>query len=141
MERLQCGAFAGLIAQSVTYPIEVTRRRMQTLGLVAGNDTAFGNVEVATSTVSNNATKVAASSAGTGTGAASAAIRQQLPPPPSLMSTIRSLYVEQGVHGFFKGVSLNWMKGPVAFAISFTTFDTVQSWLETESERSAVRRH
>ncbi|EEC51868.1 predicted protein, partial [Phaeodactylum tricornutum CCAP 1055/1] len=83
IERMQCGAFSGLIAQSITYPIEVTRRRMQTIGLV-----------------------------------------ETL---PSLVGTIRSLYAEQGLRGFFKGVSMNWMKGPIAFSISFTAFDTLQS--------------
>jgi solute carrier family 25 protein 42 len=108
-ERMQCGAFAGLIAQTVTYPIEVTRRRMQTIGLV-GNDTALGNLGV------NG--------------------QHAVERPLSLGATIRALYVEQGVRGFFKGVSMNWLKGPIAFSISFTTFDTVQSFMETESERA-----
>lgn len=108
IERLQCGAFAGLVAQTVTYPIEVTRRRMQTLGLV-GSDTAFGNVGVTT---------------------------QGPTRPPTLRETIQHLYREQGVRGFFKGVSMNWMKGPIAFSISFTTFDTVQQLMESESERA-----
>lgn len=34
MHKLGIGAFAGLVAQSCTYPLEVTRRRMQTHGLV-----------------------------------------------------------------------------------------------------------
>ena len=113
IERMQCGAFSGLIAQTITYPIEVTRRRMQTIGLV-GNDTAFGNLGVTD-----------------GGGGNSTASR-----PPSLASTVRSLYAEQGMRGFFKGVSMNWMKGPVAFSISFTTFDTVQSLMESDKERA-----
>lgn len=34
MHKLGIGAFAGLVAQSCTYPLEVVRRRMQTHGLV-----------------------------------------------------------------------------------------------------------
>lgn len=34
IHKLGIGAFAGLIAQSCTYPLEVTRRRMQTHGHV-----------------------------------------------------------------------------------------------------------
>lgn len=108
IERMQCGAFSGLIAQSITYPIEVTRRRMQTIGLV-GHDTALGSVGAD----GKNATETL----------------------PSLVGTIRSLYAEQGLRGFFKGVSMNWMKGPIAFSISFTAFDTLQSLMESDKER------
>lgn len=34
LHKLGIGAFAGLVAQSCTYPLEVVRRRMQTHGLV-----------------------------------------------------------------------------------------------------------
>eukprot|EP00527_Entomoneis_sp_CCMP2396_P000357 CAMPEP_0198142786 /NCGR_PEP_ID=MMETSP1443-20131203/5480_1 /TAXON_ID=186043 /ORGANISM="Entomoneis sp., Strain CCMP2396" /LENGTH=471 /DNA_ID=CAMNT_0043805877 /DNA_START=230 /DNA_END=1645 /DNA_ORIENTATION=+ len=115
MERMQCGAFAGLFAQTATYPIEVTRRRMQTVGLV-GNDTAFGCLKTSKKS-----------------GAAAAVLPDH---PESMQSTIRHLYAEQGIRGFFKGVSMNWMKGPVAFSISFTAFDTVQGLLESEAERA-----
>jgi Mitochondrial carrier protein len=56
--------------------------------------------------------------------------------PPTMMSTIRDLYKEQGTRGFWKGVSMNWMKGPVAFSISFTTFDHIQKLMESPKERS-----
>ena len=133
IERLQCGAFAGLVAQTVTYPIEVVRRRMQTLGLVASNDTAFMNVGVA---VENTAAAAVSSSAN---GAAAAAAARSPPPassPPTLVTTVRNLYLEQGIRGFYKGVAVNWMKGPVAFSISFTTFDYIQHMMETDSERA-----
>jgi len=32
---------------------------------------------------------------------------------------------------------MNWVKGPIAFSISFTAFDTLQGWIETEMEREA----
>lgn len=106
IERMQCGAISGLFAQSITYPIEVTRRRMQTLGLV-GTDTAFNNLGVKDKYASG---------------------------PPTLLGTIRNLYAEQGLRGFYKGVSMNWMKGPVAFSISFTTYDVVKGLLIQESD-------
>lgn len=106
IERMQCGAISGLFAQTMTYPLEVTRRRMQTLGLVGG-DTAFGSLGVQDKL-----------SAG----------------PPTLLSTIRTLYLEQGIRGFYKGVSMNWMKGPVAFSISFTTYDIVKGMMIKESD-------
>ncbi len=55
--------------------------------------------------------------------------------PPSMASIVKDLYKEQGIRGFFKGVTLNWFKGPIAFSISFTCFDIIQSSLATEAER------
>lgn len=55
--------------------------------------------------------------------------------PPSMSIIVKELYQEQGLRGFFKGVTLNWFKGPIAFSISFTCFDTIQSLLETDAEQ------
>jgi solute carrier family 25, member 42 len=112
IERMQCGALSGLFAQTFAYPFEVTRRRMQTIGIVPGKE---------------NAT----SSLGLHTGEAGIAQR-----PSNMYGTMSALYKEQGVRGFFKGVTMNWMRGPVAFSISFTVFDLIQGVLETEAERN-----
>jgi hypothetical protein len=122
MERMQCGALSGLFAQTVAYPLEVTRRRMQTIGIVptSGKDAAVDSLGSTRSKVGE------------------AAIRTLTPKrPPSMLAIVKELYAEQGVRGFFKGVSLNWFKGPIAFSISFTIFDTIQSATSTESERIA----
>ena len=55
--------------------------------------------------------------------------------PPSMTTTMAHLLEEQGVRGFYKGVSMNWVKGPVAFSISFTAFDALQKWLSSDGER------
>lgn len=114
IERVQCGAFAGLVAQTVTYPIEVIRRRMQTVGM--HGDTALSNLGSTGGSVSHER--------------------------PSLIAAIRALYLREGVRGFFKGVSMNWVKGPVAFSISFTAFDIIQGLMESDSERAlALQKH
>jgi len=130
VERIQCGALAGLVAQTLTYPIEVTRRRMQTIGIVGihGTDSAVGALGCSTTTTTIT----------TGTTIAQPNVAAPPPPPPpGLMRTVQDLYAEQGVRGFMKGVSMNWMKGPVAFGISFTTFDHIQKWMESAKEREA----
>jgi len=121
---MQCGAVSGLFAQTLTYPLEITRRRMQTIGVVAtsGQDAAVDVVGKAHHKA----------------GAQEAALRLVHPNrPPSLTDIVTELYAEQGIRGFFKGVSMNWFKGPIAFSISFTAFDIVQMLIETEPERIA----
>merc|ERR1712176_680650 len=55
--------------------------------------------------------------------------------PPSMCAIVEGLYQERGIRGFFKGVTLNWFKGPIAFSISFTFFDIIQSSLATDTEQ------
>lgn len=109
-ERMQCGALAGLFAQTFAYPFEVTRRRMQTIGVAP-----LSGKEAAASALGFHA--------------------GQAEKPLDMLGTMRVLYHEQGLRGFFKGVTMNWMRGPLAFSISFTIFDLIQGVFETEEER------
>lgn len=117
-EKMQCGAISGLFAQTVSYPFEVTRRRMQTIGIVPthGGDSAINELGVK-------------------------GADRQIERPFNMMTTIRVLFQDQGFRGMFKGVSMNWLKGPLAFSISFTTFDIAQSFLATEEERALRNPH
>merc|ERR1712083_1102195 len=75
--RLVCGMLAGLIAQSMTYPIDVVRRRMQV-----------------------------------GT------------PYRGILHAFTDIAKNEGVRkGLYKGLSMNWLKGPVSVSISFTVND------------------
>lgn len=107
MEKLQCGALSGLFAQSITYPLEVTRRRMQTHGLIS--EQIVENLLDPTNKQNSNA--------------------KHLLSQVSMKDIIIRLYKEEGIAGFFKGVSMNWVKGPIAISVSFTTYDIMKDLL------------
>ncbi|XP_037642914.1 mitochondrial coenzyme A transporter SLC25A42-like isoform X2 [Sebastes umbrosus] len=45
----------------------------------------------------------------------------------TILGTMREIVSEEGVvRGLYKGLSMNWVKGPIAVGISFTTFDLTQ---------------
>ena len=48
-----------------------------------------------------------------------------------IVQTLKHVLAKEGlVGGLYKGMSLNWVKGPVAVGISFTTFDLMQILLK-----------
>lgn len=93
--KLGAGAVSGLIAQSSTYPLDLVRRRMQTEGYTPAD----------------------------GAAAAAGAPRVTESRYVSIAGTLRTIHSEGGARALFKGLSMNWIKGPVAFMISFTAFD------------------
>jgi len=117
IEKMVCGALSGLVAQSLTYPLEIVRRRMQTHGRISSSMSNHLSL-------SSNKNKIATS--------AKPILSQQsfneVNNSITMGKIITRLYTEEGVAGFFKGLTMNWMKGPIAFSISFTTYDIVKTW-------------
>lgn len=48
----------------------------------------------------------------------------------TIVGTMREIVTQEGViRGLYKGLSMNWVKGPIAVGVSFTTFDITHSLL------------
>eukprot|EP00802_Teleaulax_amphioxeia_P017013 Tamp_17154.p1 GENE.Tamp_17154~~Tamp_17154.p1 ORF type:complete len:379 (-),score=38.46 Tamp_17154:275-1375(-) len=94
--KMASGAIAGLIAQSSTYPLDLVRRRMQTEGFVLSQGRQ-------------------------GVGLQGAATEYC-----SIGGTFRIIWRQEGLPGLFKGLSMNWIKGPIAFMLSFSVFDYIK---------------
>lgn len=91
---LMCGAVAGLVGQTSSYPLDIVRRRMQTAGC-KGNGEKYSTV----------------------------------------LGTITTVLREEGIGAFYKGLTLNFVKGPVAVGISFATYDFIR-----DTVRQAISR-
>ena len=86
-QRFFCGAFAGLLAQTMSYPLDVVRRRMQIDPFNQQRYTGIWNA-------------------------------------------LNTIYSEEGIkRGLYKGVSMNWLKGPIAVGCSFTIYESLRSWM------------
>lgn len=59
----------------------------------------------------------------------------------SVRQTLVKIYNEEGiVRGFYKGLSMNWVKGPIAVGISFSTYDRIKHFLQQLShEQSQIQ--
>ena len=105
--KLASGAISGLIAQSSTYPLDLVRRRMQTEGFV---DSASRGNEARQDVTGRTRLRYV-----------------------SIVGTLKTIYCEGGLKGLFKGLSMNWVKGPAAFMISFTAFDYLKLFFHISS--------
>ncbi|KAK0162863.1 hypothetical protein PV327_006605 [Microctonus hyperodae] len=86
MASLTCGAVAGIVGQTASYPLDIVRRRMQTSAIKG----AYYHTTI---------------------------------------STTIKIYREEGIMAFYKGLTMNWVKGPVAVGISFATHDIIRDYL------------
>lgn len=113
---LPLAPLVGLAAQSVTYPFEVVRRRMQTAGVLGDRRDIKSMYAVVSPAAPSSSSSVTASMASE---SSLLHCRQKL----NMITVLRGIIREQGVRGLFKGLSLNYIKGPIAISISFVSYD------------------
>lgn len=98
-----CSYLAACIAQTCTYPMDTIRRRIQTDGFVSGP--------------------------GAGREGAKGAVQLRY---TGVVTTARIIMAHEGWRGFFKGVSVNWMRSPLATGISLTAYDVLKEVMGVE---------
>lgn len=98
---LTFGAGAGLIAQTLTYPLDVVRRRMQVQGLKLPLAQQQAAVQAKNLTVLQ-----------------------------STWHGLVTIWQQQGTKALFAGLSINYMKVIPSTAIGFTLYDTMKSYLD-----------
>jgi solute carrier family 25 protein 42 len=92
---LTCGAVAALIGQSLTYPLDVIRRRKQ-----------VGVFQTMT-----------------------------------IRDCFQYILKQEGFYGFFRGLTMNWVKGPIATAVSFVVNDRLKHVSEDRKLNQKNNQH
>mmetsp|Transcript_6624 Transcript_6624/g.24593 ORF Transcript_6624/g.24593 Transcript_6624/m.24593 type:complete len:346 (+) Transcript_6624:353-1390(+) len=111
--RLACGGFAGSVGQTVAYPLDVVRRRMQVEGW-QGNTAE---------------TKILSTSASSGGGPAAGVGKQQVAYKGMWDAFVRTVK-EEGVLSLYRGIGTNIIKVGPSIAIAFVTYEQLKEILD-----------
>ena len=130
--KITAGGLAGLVAQTATYPLDVVRRRMQTERFLLDVQTnakpinrVGGKTNISTPPILSMQLGARRTWRGGGAEFNTPEIRYT-----SIVQTLKTITKEEGMRGLFKGVQMNWIKGPMAVGISFAVNDAVLNWLK-----------
>lgn len=102
--RLACGAVAGIIGQTVAYPLDILRRRLQMVGW-------------------KNAASIV-----TGDGRDKAPLEYS-----GMVDTYRKIVRHEGFRALYKGLVPNSLKVVPSISIAFVTYETMKDVLGLES--------
>jgi hypothetical protein len=119
------GGCAGLVAQTLTYPLDIIRRRMQVSGLASTGAPrgVHGGVEFgARSSALGRAAELDSKNLWRGGGVRG-----------GMFGTARGIIQQHGWLGLFRGVHINYIKVTPATAVGFTVYDQMKTFLGLEN--------
>ncbi|KAJ8947460.1 hypothetical protein NQ318_009761 [Aromia moschata] len=134
------GSLAGATSQSLTYPLDLARARM---AVTHKHEYATLRERLFREHVDSSHTlnPIASLSFGAVAGLLGQSssypldiVRRRMQTDttgkyPNMIRTLVYVYTTEGIRGFYKGLSMNWIKGPIAVGISFATYDHIKDFL------------
>ena len=125
--RLACGAVAGACGQTVAFPFDVVRRRLQMVGLKDG--------AAASSTVAkpaSSAAPLASIAPAAGVGAVHVSTHAPAPRYNGMVDCFVKTVREEGMGALWRGILPNYYKVVPSIAIAFVTYELVRDVLNVE---------
>lgn len=122
MMSLVCGAAAGLISSTATFPLDLVRRRMQ---LAGGGGGGGGGGGAATGTT----TAAAAAASSSSPSSPSSSLPSPRPPRPTYAGVVRDVLARAGPAGFYAGIMPEYYKVAPGVAIGFCTYEACRELL------------
>lgn len=111
--RLGCGALAGSVGQTIAYPLDVVRRRLQVSGWEAG--------KMAMATLSSGSGNVSGSNVVKYSG---------------MVDCLKKVVAEEGVAALFRGLWPNYLKVVPSISIAFVVYEQMKEFLGVQMKIS-----
>ena len=126
--RLASGALAGSVGQTIAYPLDVVRRRLQISGWEAGKH-AMASLASGGPLAGGESTRAAV--AGTGVSNASNAAKagsssESVVVYKGMVDCFRKIVAEEGVSALFRGLWPNYLKVVPSIAIAFVVYEEMK---------------
>ena len=134
--RLSCGGIAGSVGQTIAYPLDVVRRRLQVSGWEDGRAAMASLASTPASGTADATTAAASRSASSSLSAEAAATSQggnvasgKVVQYKGMVDCFKTMVREEGVAALFRGIWPNYLKVVPSIAIAFVVYEQMKEGL------------